>query len=60
MTAARFLYISGACFLLAAAFRYFGKEQAALSTYVPALVFLICGVIALIHRFWVTYWQKKP
>jgi hypothetical protein len=51
MTAVRFLYISGACFLLAALFRYLGKDEAAFSAYVPALVFLVCGVAALIFQY---------
>jgi uncharacterized membrane protein len=59
MTAARFLYISGACFLLAAAFRFTGKWEAAYALYVPAIVFLVCGVIALVHNLWTSRAKSK-
>jgi hypothetical protein len=58
MTAARFLYISGGCFLLAGIAKYLGKEAAAFSLYVPGIVFLICGSVALVHNYFAA--RKKP
>jgi hypothetical protein len=60
MTAARFLYISGACFILSAVLRHFGKNDAAFSAYVPAIVFLVCGVVALVRNYWLEVRSRKP
>jgi hypothetical protein len=59
MTAARFLYISGACFLLAAFFRYRQNQEAAFAFYVPGIVFLACGLIALVLGAWERRMEKK-
>ena len=52
MTFARFLFFSGACFLFAAALKYFGHFSAALALEVPAVIFLICGAVLMVHHFW--------
>jgi hypothetical protein len=58
MKAAAFLYIAGACFLIAAALEYFHMSDWESAVMVPAYIFLLCGVIALIHIYW-TSRQKR-
>lgn len=59
MKAATFLYIAGTCFIIAAIldhYKQFAWESAVMA---PAYVFLLCGVIALIHNYW-TQRKKRP
>jgi hypothetical protein len=58
MKAATFFYISGGCFIFAAVLDYFRKYDWESAVMVPAYVFLVCGIIALIHNFW-TARQKR-
>ncbi len=52
MKAATFLYIAGSCLILAAVLEYFRKYDWESAVMAPAYVFLLCGIIALIHKFW--------
>ncbi|MBI3406107.1 MAG: hypothetical protein HY046_11695 [Acidobacteria bacterium] len=58
MTFTKFLSLSGALFVLAGVLQYFGKVQAAHSFLYPALAFLICGAVGMIHFFWNS--TRKP
>ena len=59
MKAATFLYIAGGCFIIAAALDYFHKYDWESAVMAPAYVFLLCGIIALIHNYW-TARKKSP
>ena len=59
MKAATFLYIAGGCFIIAAALDYFKQYDWESAVMAPAYVFLLCGIIALIHNFW-TARKKSP
>ena len=52
MKAAVFLYIAGGCFLIAALLEHFKKYDWESAVMAPAYVFLLCGIIALIHNYW--------
>jgi len=52
MTAVRFLYVGGGCFLAAAVLKYFGKNALAASLYVPGAIFGAIGILALIYLSW--------
>ena len=58
MKAANFLYIAGGCFIIAALdySKQYDWESAVMA---PAYVFLLCGIIALIHNYW-TARKKSP
>lgn len=59
MKAATFLYIAGGCFIIAAVLDYFKQYDWESAVMAPAYVFLLCGVIALIHVYW-TRRQQRP
>jgi hypothetical protein len=59
MKATNFLYIAGGCFVLAAAFRYWNKLAVATALYVPGVIFLLIGVVLLIHSYWSSR-RKSP
>jgi len=59
MTFTRFLAISGALFLTAAAFRYFNRLQVTAAVLVPAVVFLVCGAVGMVHHFWSAYHKSE-
>lgn len=52
MKAATFLYIAGGCFIIAAILDHFQKYDWESAVMAPAYVFLLCGIIALIHNYW--------
>ena len=52
MKAAAFLYIAGGCFLIAATLDFFHKYDWESAVMAPGYLFLLCGVIALIHNYW--------
>ncbi len=52
MKAATFLYIAGGCLIIAAVLDYFKKYDWESAVMAPAYVFLLCGIIALIHNYW--------
>jgi hypothetical protein len=58
MKAATFLYIAGGCFVIAAALEIFHKYDWESAVMAPAYIFLLCGVIALLHNYW-TARQKQ-